>query len=129
VVQGIQRFRILQVTQYKPFLRAQVELVREEIPAEQEIEIRALAQNALGFFQRVVELSPTLSDELATLAGNIQEPGRLADFVAGTLPTLNTASGRSSSRPSTSGPAWSASTRCWSRTSRCSRSAARSRAR
>ena len=43
------------------------------------------------FFQRVVELSPTLSDELATLAGNIQEPARLADFIAGSLPTLNTA--------------------------------------
>ena len=91
VVQGIQRFRIRQVTQYRPFLKAQVELIREEIPAEQEIEVRALAQSALGFFQRVVELSPTLSDELANLAANIQEPKHLADFVAGNLPTLNTA--------------------------------------
>ena len=91
VVQGIQRFRILQITQYRPFLKAQVELIREEMPAEQEIEVRALAQSALGFFQRVVELSPTLSDELANLAANIQEPRHLADFVAGNLPTLNTA--------------------------------------
>ena len=90
VVQGIQRFRILQVTQYRPFLKAQVELIREQIPAEQEIEVRALAQSALGLFQRVVELSPTLSDELANLAANIQEPKHLADFVAGSLPTLNT---------------------------------------
>jgi ATP-dependent Lon protease len=91
VVQGIQRFRVRQITQYRPFLKAQVELVREDVPAEQEIEVRALAQSALGFFQRVVELSPTLSDELATLAGNIQEPRHLADFVAGSLPSLNTA--------------------------------------
>jgi len=91
VVQGIQRFRILQVTQYRPFLKAQVELIREDVPAAQEIEVRALAQSALGFFQRVVELSPTLSDELANLAANIQEPRQLADFVAGSLPTLNTA--------------------------------------
>ncbi|MFN8095871.1 MAG: endopeptidase La [Vicinamibacteria bacterium] len=91
VVQGIQRFRIRQITQYRPFMKAQVELLREEIPADQEIEVRALAQSALGFFQRVVELSPTLSDELATLAGNIQDPGRLADFVAGSLPSLATA--------------------------------------
>jgi ATP-dependent Lon protease len=72
LVQGIQRFRIKQVTQYRPFLKAQVELIREEVPADQEIEVRALAQSALGFFQRVVELSPTLSDDLATLAGNVQ---------------------------------------------------------
>ncbi len=90
VVQGIQRFRLDQVTQFRPFLKAQVELLREEIPAHEEIEVRALAQNALGFFQRVVELSPTLSDELSTLAGNIQEPARLADFIAGSLTSLKT---------------------------------------
>src|SRR6266702_2170927 len=91
VVQGIQRFRVTQVTQYRPYLKAQVEILNEEVPTEQEIEVRALAQSALGFFQRVVELSPTLSDELSTLAGNIQAPARLADFVAGSLPSLNTA--------------------------------------
>jgi ATP-dependent Lon protease len=90
VVQGIQRFRLLQVTQYRPFVKAQVELLREEIPAEQDIQVRALAQSALGFFQRVVELSPTLADELGTLASNIQEPARLADFIAGNLSSLNT---------------------------------------
>src|SRR6266498_504681 len=91
VVQGIQRFRVTQVTQYRPYLKAQVEILNEEVPTEQEIEVRALAQSALGFFQRVVELSPTLSDELSTLAGNIQAPARLADFIAGSLPSLNTA--------------------------------------
>jgi ATP-dependent Lon protease len=91
VVQGIQRFRILKVTQYRPFLKAEVELVKETVPAEQEVEVKALAQSAASFFQRVVELSPTLADELATLAGNIQEPARLADFVAANLPTLTTA--------------------------------------
>jgi ATP-dependent Lon protease len=91
VVQGIQRFRVVQVTQYRPYLKAQVELIKEEMPADQEIEVRALAQSALGFFQRVVELSPTLSDELSTLAGNLHDPARLADFMAGSLPSLNTA--------------------------------------
>ena len=91
VVQGIQRFRVVQVTQYRPYLKAQVELIKEEVPADQEIEVRALAQSALGFFQRVVELSPTLSDELSTLAGNLHDSARLADFVAGSLPSLNTA--------------------------------------
>jgi ATP-dependent Lon protease len=91
VVQGVQRFRILQVIQYKPFVKAQIELVRETVPAEQEIEVRALAQSIHGLFQRVVELSATLADELATLAGNIHEPSRLADFVVASLPSLNTA--------------------------------------
>lgn len=90
VVQGIRRFRILQVTQYRPFLRARVELIREEVAPEHEVEVRALAQSVVGFFRRVVELSPTLSDELTTLAANIHEPAHLADFIAGNLPSLNT---------------------------------------
>src|SRR5947207_5174888 len=91
VVQGVQRFRVLQIHQYRPFLRASIELLKEVIPAEQEIEVRALAQSAQGLFQRVVEISPTLSDELQTLAANIQDPSRLADFIAASLPSLNTA--------------------------------------
>ncbi|HEY7513904.1 MAG TPA: LON peptidase substrate-binding domain-containing protein, partial [Vicinamibacteria bacterium] len=45
VVQGVQRFRLLQVTQYRPFLKATLELIKEEIPADQEIEVRGLAQS------------------------------------------------------------------------------------
>src|SRR6185295_15713408 len=91
VVQGVQRFRVLQVNQYHPFLKANIELIREQIRPEHEIEVRALAQSAQGLFQRVVELSPTLSDELQGLAANIQDPSRLADFIAGSIQTLNTA--------------------------------------
>jgi ATP-dependent Lon protease len=91
VVQGVHRFRVVQVTQYRPFLKARIEILREEIPLEQQIEVQALAQSAQGLFQRVVELSPTLADELQTLAANIQDPSRLADFIAGSLQSLSTA--------------------------------------
>src|SRR6267142_4645721 len=90
VVQGVQRFRLHQVHQYRPFLKASIELLTEVVPPEQEIEVKALAQSAQGLFQRVVELSPTLSDELQALAANIQEPSRLADFIAASLPSLTT---------------------------------------
>src|SRR5436190_6601399 len=90
VVQGVQRFKLHQVHQYRPFLKASIELLTETVPADQEVEVKALAQSAQGLFQRVVELSPTLSDELQTLAANIQDPSRLADFVAASLPSLTT---------------------------------------
>ena len=73
VVQGVQRFRLLQITQYRPFLKASLELIKEEIPADQEIEVRGLAQSVLGLFQKVVELSPTLSDELSD--PGLEHPG------------------------------------------------------
>jgi len=90
VVQGVQRFRLKEVRQYRPFIKATIELIHETIPLDQEVEVRGLAQSAQGLFQRVVELSPTLSDELQTLAANIQDPARLADFMAASLPSLST---------------------------------------
>ncbi len=89
-VQGVQRFRVLRITQYSPFLKAEIELLPDEMPA-QDVEIKALAQSVLGLFQKVVELSTTLSDELSTLASTVQDPHRLADFIASNLHTLNTA--------------------------------------
>src|SRR5208337_3091232 len=44
----------------------------------------------IGQFQQIVSESPTLSDELRTIAANIEEPGRLVDFVASSLPFLTT---------------------------------------
>ena len=41
-------------------------------------------------FQQVVQLSPVLSDDLMTLAANISEPGRVADFIASSLTTVST---------------------------------------
>ena len=38
-----------------------------------------------------MSLSPLLSDDLQTLAMNITEPGRLADFIASSLTTISTA--------------------------------------
>ena len=38
-----------------------------------------------------MSLSPLLSDDLQTLAANIVEPGRLADFIASSLSTISTA--------------------------------------
>jgi ATP-dependent Lon protease len=89
VVQGVERFRVLSITQYRPFVKARIEVVPQP-GLDEPVEVRALAQNVQGLFQRVVELSPTLTDELQTLASNIQDPSRLADFIAGNLQSIDT---------------------------------------
>jgi len=81
---------VTQVTQYRPYLKAQVELIKEDVPAEQEIEVRALGQSALGFFQRVWSSrrpSPTSSPPWpATSRIRPAWPTH-----RGSLPSLNTA--------------------------------------
>jgi ATP-dependent Lon protease len=57
---------------------------------EDHLEIDALQRNIKSNFQQVVSLSPLLSDDLQTLAANITDPGKLADFIASSLATIGT---------------------------------------
>ncbi len=87
--EGVQRAKLADFTQLTPFMRANVDLVPEAEPG-QSPETEALQRNVLTLFQQIVAGSPTLSDELQTVAMNIEEPGRLVDFVASSLPFLST---------------------------------------
>ena len=87
--EGLERVRLTEFTQLTPFMRAQTESVPETVPAK-DSEIEALQRNVLTLFQQIVAGSPTLSDELSTVAMNIEEPGRLVDFIASSLPSLST---------------------------------------
>src|SRR6266566_3908720 len=52
--------------------------------------LEGLQRNAQDLFRDVVSHSPQLSDDLQSAAMNIDHPGRLTDFIAGTLPSLST---------------------------------------
>ena len=90
VVQGLHRIRITEMTQLRPYLVARIASVPEMAPPAGDLEVEALARNAGNLFRQVVELSPMLPDELATVVQNVTQPDRLADLIAATLPTLNT---------------------------------------
>jgi ATP-dependent Lon protease len=87
--EGLERVRVNEYTQLAPFMRATVETVSEVFPPKSS-ELEALQRNVLTLFQQIVSGSPTLSDELSTVAMNIEEPGRLVDFIASSLPSLST---------------------------------------
>ncbi len=87
--EGLERVRLADFAQLSPFMRARVTTIPEIIPPK-DSEIEALQRNVLTLFQQIVAGSPTLSDELSTVAMNIEEPGRLVDFIASSLPSLST---------------------------------------
>ena len=87
--EGLERVRLADFAQLSPFMRARVTTIPELIPPK-DSEIEALQRNVLTLFQQIVAGSPTLSDELSTVAMNIEEPGRLVDFIASSLPSLST---------------------------------------
>jgi ATP-dependent Lon protease len=85
--EGVSRMRTVEYTAREPFLRARVER-SPEIEPEMTAELTALRQNVLSAFTQIIAAAPNISDEVATTAGNIAEIGRLADFIAGSLPSL-----------------------------------------
>src|SRR5258706_12765726 len=87
--EGNERVRLGEFGQITPFMTAEAESV-EEIEPVASPEMEALQRNVVSQFQQIVTSSPTLSDDLQTIAINIEEPGRLADFIASSLPFLTT---------------------------------------
>ncbi len=88
-LEGLQRIQVSELVTLRPYLRARVLPQPDEI-GEMDAELEALQRNAQELFRDVVSHSPQLSDDLQSVALNIDGPGRLADFIAGTLPSLST---------------------------------------
>jgi ATP-dependent Lon protease len=87
--EGVGRVRLLRFVQTEPFMVAEVETLEDIEPAPSS-NSEALMRNVVSQFQQIVSESPTLSDELRTIAANIEEPTRLVDFIASSLPFLTT---------------------------------------
>ena len=83
LVQGIKRMKIIRQVTDTPYLMAQIEVIEEFI--EPGLELAALTRSATSQFQQVVELSPSLPDELKIAVQNMDDPGKLADLIASNL--------------------------------------------
>src|SRR5580698_7650215 len=88
-LEGLQRIRVVELVSFRPFLTARVE-VQPDLVGSHDAELMALERNARELFRDVVARSPQLSDDLQTAALNIDDPVRLADFIAANLPSLPT---------------------------------------
>jgi ATP-dependent Lon protease len=88
-LEGLQRIQIDELLTLRPFMRARV-AAQPDITGPVDAELEALQRNAQELFREVVSHSPQLSDDLQSVAANIEDPGRLSDFIAGTLPSLST---------------------------------------
>lgn len=80
VVQGLEKFRIVEYTQTEPYLMARIEVIKDN--EEKSVEIEALMRNSVSLFQRLVALVPQIPDELLMTAINIDDPRQLAYLIA-----------------------------------------------
>ncbi|MCK4267908.1 MAG: endopeptidase La [Actinomycetia bacterium] len=80
LVEGITRIKIEEFVQIEPFFRVKVSVV--EAPVKKTVETQALMRNLVAQFEQTARLGKPIPQEVLLASMNIDEPGRLADFVA-----------------------------------------------
>ncbi len=83
LVQGLERIRILEYTQEKPYLRARIEIIPETM--EDGIEMEAVMRAVQQLFRKLIELEPQMPDELAIMSMNVDDGRQLAYLVASSM--------------------------------------------
>jgi len=81
VVQGLARFRVLELVQESPYLKARIDAVEDKTSAEN-VEVEALGINLKKLAREVIELMPELPAAATELVESITHPGHLADLIA-----------------------------------------------
>src|SRR3984893_300645 len=86
LVQGLTRARIDSFLSEEPFLKAKITRLEEpqtpdELPPEHEALLRSVKQN----LEKSVSLGKNISPEVMVIAGNLDDPARLADLAASNL--------------------------------------------
>ncbi|HET6352182.1 MAG TPA: endopeptidase La [Coriobacteriia bacterium] len=79
LVEGQQRFRIIEFLQEEPYFLVRVEIIEEA--TESTMESQALMRALLADFERAAELGKPIPQEVLVAASAIEEPGRLGDFI------------------------------------------------
>ncbi|MCS7337830.1 MAG: endopeptidase La [Verrucomicrobiae bacterium] len=85
IVQALQRIAIRKVLLTHPFMRAEVEVVQSKYPVKPDKEFEATVQGLRDSALKLVELTLEQPEPVKMLILNLDDPGALADFLAGSI--------------------------------------------
>ncbi len=84
LIEGVERARADRVVFNRKILRARIELLPEM--ESESAKLKAAVRKVSNMFREFVTLNTSLPDELQLTTDNIQDAGRLADFIASHIP-------------------------------------------
>jgi ATP-dependent Lon protease len=84
LINSVKRFRITNIISERPHLIAEVEYLEDEIPVKT-TEIKALTRSVLSQLKMLSENNPLFTEEMKLTMVNVDEPGKIADFVTSIL--------------------------------------------
>ncbi len=85
LVQGVCRARVREFTALRPHLTAKIERIADPAYDGASLEKEALVRAVKRALERVSSLGKSVPSEVLVIAGNLEDPGRLADLVASNL--------------------------------------------
>jgi ATP-dependent Lon protease len=83
VIQGLERFRVVEELTRDPYHRARIERIADEPTSD--LDVEALGANLKEAARQLIALLPNLPKEAAGVLDHVTEPGTLADLVASNL--------------------------------------------
>src|SRR5215469_4862831 len=89
IIMGVSRTKVEDFLQFDPYIRARIQVMQDEKEDESSVDFQALRRTVISQFERIIKLSPQLPDDLQTIVINIEDTGRLADYIATNLPNLS----------------------------------------
>ncbi len=84
VVHGLMRFKVKKWITSEPYLQAEIEPLPPK-KNQKTIEMEAQINSINNMAERIIQLSPNIPEEVQVIMQNIDEPGPLADFLAGNI--------------------------------------------
>lgn len=85
IIQGKRRFELKEMTQEEPFLRANIELCKEEKAPKKSKEFTAIIQSMKELSLRIIKDSPNIPSEAQFAIKNIESPSFLINFISSNM--------------------------------------------
>jgi ATP-dependent Lon protease len=85
IIQGKKRFKIKSILEEQPYLRAEIESVKDEHPSKEDKEFLATIDSIKDLALQIIQENPNIPTEAAFAIKNIQTPSFLINFVASNM--------------------------------------------
>jgi ATP-dependent Lon protease len=85
LINSLRRFRIRRIIAEEPHIIADVEYVDDILPDRKSVEIKALTREILSKLKLLSDNNPLFTEEMKLTMLNVDEPGKIADFVTSIL--------------------------------------------
>lgn len=85
IIQGKQRFKLVEEVQIDPYFKAKVERFSEDKPKTSSKEFKALISSIKELALQIIQLSPNLPSEAGIAIKNIESPTFLVNFISSNL--------------------------------------------